>query len=158
MLLGRIAVLTFAVVMIAVAREPAQTTVTVKELPPEAIPTGPCVESIAGFLGVVGMGQKERTKLTAEEIGTYVSKRLAEGYSVTLYPQVSGKIFAVARRHSASALHQRKCIRRTQLDLYHARGRLLSRTLPVGQGFRGVGYFVASPQSTCRLFPHPIIG
>jgi hypothetical protein len=68
MLLGRIAVLTLAVVMIAVAREPAQTTVTVKELPPEAIPTGPCVESIAGFLGVVGMGQKERTKLTAEEI------------------------------------------------------------------------------------------
>jgi hypothetical protein len=50
-------------------------------------------------LGIVGQDKKERTKLTDQEIGQYVKKRLAEGYSVTLYPQASGKIYTVANCH-----------------------------------------------------------
>ncbi len=46
-----------------------------------------------------GSGQEGTTKLTDQEIGEYVRKRLAEGYSVTLYPQASGKMFTVATCH-----------------------------------------------------------
>jgi hypothetical protein len=89
---------------IAMAAAPAegayrQTTVAVTELPPEVIPVGTCTESTSGFLGVVEKDKKERTNLTAEEIGKYVTKSLAQGYSVTLYPQASGKIFTVATCH-----------------------------------------------------------
>jgi hypothetical protein len=96
----RIAVLTLAVVAAAVAGEP-QTTVSVTELPPEALPAGTCTQSDSGYLGIVGKDKKERTKLTDREIGQYVSKNLAQGYSVTLYPQASGKIFTTVTCHSA---------------------------------------------------------
>jgi len=94
----RVAVLTLAVIAAAVAGEP-QTTVTVTELPPEAIPTGSCKQSTSGYLGIVGKNKQERTKLTDREIGEYVRKRLAEGYSVTLYPQASGKMFTSQTCH-----------------------------------------------------------
>jgi hypothetical protein len=73
--------------------------VTVTELPPEAIPTGTCTQSTSGYLGIVGKDKTERTKLTDREIGEYVRKSLAEGYSVALYPQASGKIFSVQTCH-----------------------------------------------------------
>lgn len=92
MRLIRIAVLTLAVAPIATASLP-QTTVTVSELPPETIPEGTCTQSTSGYLGIVGKDKTERTKITDREIGEYVRKRLAEGYSVVLYPQASGKIF-----------------------------------------------------------------
>ena len=98
MRIARIAVLTLAVAALAVAGEP-QTTVTVTELPPEAIPAGTCTASNSGYLGIVGKNKKERTKLTDQEIGEYVSKSLAQGYSVTLYPQASRKIFTVQTCH-----------------------------------------------------------
>jgi hypothetical protein len=100
MRLVRIAVLTSAIAAAAVAGEP-QTTVTVTELPPGAIPAGVCTQSSSGYLGIVGKDKKERTKLTDQEIGEYVGKKLAEGYSVTLYPQASGKIFTVQTCHPA---------------------------------------------------------
>jgi hypothetical protein len=71
---------------------------SVRELPPEDIPTGTCTESDSGYLGVA-RDKKERTQLTDQEIGEYVRKSLAQGYSLTLYPQASGKIFAVANCH-----------------------------------------------------------
>jgi hypothetical protein len=73
---------------------------SVKELPPEAIPTGICVQSTSGYLGIVEKDKTERTKLTDQEIGEYVRKRLAEGYSIALYPQASGKMFTVETCHS----------------------------------------------------------
>jgi hypothetical protein len=86
----------FAVVLATMAFGQSQTTITVRELPPEAIPAGTCTESKSpGFIGITKDG-KERTKLTPKEIGEYVSKRLSEGYSVTLYPQAGGRIFAIA--------------------------------------------------------------
>jgi hypothetical protein len=88
-------------VVLVPAQIDTSSTVTVKRLPPEAFPTGNCAESEAGFLGVVEKDGRERTKLTAEEIGNYVSKRLSEGYSVTLHPQASGRIYATADCHSA---------------------------------------------------------
>jgi hypothetical protein len=96
----RIVVLMLAVITAAVAGE-SQTTITVKELPPEAIPAGTCTESKASFIGVLTKDGKGRTKLTPKEIGEYVSKRLNEGYSVTLYPQTSGRIFAIAQCETA---------------------------------------------------------
>ena len=87
-----------AVITAAVAGQP-QTTVTVTELPPEAIPAGTCTASNSGYLGIVGKDKKERTKLTDQEIGEYLRKKLAEGYSVTLYPQASGKMFTVQTCH-----------------------------------------------------------
>ena len=95
----RIVVLTSAIAAVAVAGEPQ--TVTVTELPPEAIPTGTCSASTSGYLGIVGRDKKERTKLTDQEIGEYVRKSLAQGYSVALYPQVSGKIFTQETCHPA---------------------------------------------------------
>mgnify|MGYP001263665229 CR=1 FL=1 len=83
----------------AAATGHSQTAITVIELPPETIPAGTCTESTSGFLGVVEKDKTERTKLTTQEIGEYVSKRLAEGYSVTLYPQASGRTFTVATCH-----------------------------------------------------------
>jgi hypothetical protein len=72
---------------------------TVNELPPEAISVGTCTQSTSGYLGIIGVDKKERTKLTDQEIGEYVRKSLAEGYSVTLYPQASGKMFTVQTCH-----------------------------------------------------------
>jgi hypothetical protein len=69
--------------------------ITIKELPPEAIPSGTCTESQAGYLGFTKAG-KEQTRLTDKQIGEYVRVRLTQGYSVSLYPQVSGRIYAVA--------------------------------------------------------------
>jgi hypothetical protein len=70
-------------------------TVTVKELPPEAIPVGTCREDASGPLFVINNG-KEDYHLTDRQLGEYVRVRLSQGYSVSLYPQVSGKIFAIA--------------------------------------------------------------
>jgi hypothetical protein len=67
----------------------------VNEIPPEAIPAGTCTQSNSGYLGIVEKDKTERTKLSDKEIGEYVRKNLAEGYSVTLYPQASGKIFTI---------------------------------------------------------------
>jgi hypothetical protein len=90
-------VLTLAVALAAIASEPQTANVT--EMPPEAIPAGTCTKSNAGYLGIVEKDKKERTKLTDQEIGQYVSKSLAEGYSVALYPQASGKVFTVQTCH-----------------------------------------------------------
>jgi hypothetical protein len=78
----------------------AQISVNVTELPPEPIPAGMCKQSQSGYLGIVEQDKTERTKLTDEEIGAYVRKKLAEGYSVTLYPQASGRTFTIASCHS----------------------------------------------------------
>jgi len=89
----------FALFVAMTAASGQQTTVAVTELPPEAIPAGVCSQSNAGYLGIVEKDKKERTKLTDREIGEYVRKKLAEGYSVTLYPQASGKIFTQQTCH-----------------------------------------------------------
>jgi hypothetical protein len=93
-------VLTLVVVTAAVAGQP-QASVSVTELPPEAIPAGTCTRSTSGYLGIVEQDKKERTKLTDQEIGEYVRKGLAEGYSIALYPQASGKMFTVQTCHPA---------------------------------------------------------
>ena len=74
-------------------------TAAVTEIPPEVVPAGTCTQSITGYLGIVEADKKERTKLTDQEIGEYVRKRLAEGYSIALYPQASGKIFTFQTCH-----------------------------------------------------------
>ena len=79
-----------------------QTRASVNELPPETITTGACTQSSSGYLGIVEKDKKERTKLTDKETGEYVRKMLAQGYSVTLYPQASGKVFTVATCHPTS--------------------------------------------------------
>lgn len=95
MRVGRIAILILAVAMIAGAGEPQQTSIHVRELPPEPFPVGTCKEDTSGYIGINKLG-KETTHLTDKQLGEYVRVRLSQGYSVTLYPQVSGKIFADA--------------------------------------------------------------
>ena len=72
-----------------------KTRVTVNELPPEPFPVGTCKQDVSGYIGIVKNG-KEETRLTDTQLGEYVRVRLSQGYSVALYPQVSGKIFAIA--------------------------------------------------------------
>lgn len=84
----------------AVACGESQLAITVKELPPEAIPAGTCKEDMSGYLSVTKAG-KEDTHLTDKQLGEYVRVRLSQGYSVSLYPQVSGRVFATANCHSA---------------------------------------------------------
>jgi hypothetical protein len=86
-------------VLLASVNAFSQTQISVSELPPEVVPVGVCTESNSGYLGIVDKAKKERTKLSTAEIGKYVAKSLAQGYSVTLYPQASGKIFTVATCH-----------------------------------------------------------
>jgi hypothetical protein len=95
----RLAALALLAAVSVVGQEP-KTSVSVTELPPETIPGGTCAQSTSGYLGIVGKDKTERTKLTDKEIGQYVSKSLAQGYSVALYPQASGKVFTIATCHS----------------------------------------------------------
>jgi len=67
--------------------------ITVKMVPPEAIPAGTCKESKSGYLGIEG---KDDAVPNEQQIGEYVKERLAQGYSVTLYPQASGRIYVIA--------------------------------------------------------------
>jgi hypothetical protein len=67
--------------------------ISVRELPPEPIPHGTCTKGHSGYLGIES---SSRFKLTEEEIGAYVVQQLKEGYSLKLYPQASGRIFAIA--------------------------------------------------------------
>ena len=64
-------------------------------MPPEPIPHGTCKEDLSGYIGITKNG-KEEIHLTDKQIGEYVRMRLSQGYSIALYPQVSGKIFSIA--------------------------------------------------------------
>ncbi len=94
MRLARLAALTAILVGMAVAGEP-QTKAHFKDLPPEPFPSGSCKEDAVGYLGTE-KGEENGVKFTDKEVGEYIRVRLAQGYSVTLHPQVSGKIFAIA--------------------------------------------------------------
>jgi hypothetical protein len=69
--------------------------ISVHELPPETIPQGTCKQGHSGYLGVEGT-KYNRFDLSEKEIGEYVVKKLSEGYSLSLYPQDSGRIFSIA--------------------------------------------------------------
>jgi hypothetical protein len=96
----QISVLTLAVITAAVAGEQSQTAISIRALPPEAIPVGTCTSTTASYL-VIGKGDKPSDyKLSDKQIGEYVRIRMAQGYSVELYPQDSGKIYVVATCHA----------------------------------------------------------
>jgi hypothetical protein len=67
--------------------------ISVGEVPPEPIPAGTCQHSYSGYLEVQEDGKTKDINLTSQQIGDYVKKRLSEGYSVSLYPQASGRFF-----------------------------------------------------------------
>lgn len=69
--------------------------ISVNELPPEAIPAGTCKNSYSGYLEVQEHGKPKDVDLAAQQIGDYVKKRLSEGYSLSLYPQTSGRLFII---------------------------------------------------------------
>jgi hypothetical protein len=96
----RIGLLCSALAVVALAQSDIRPTITVKPLPPESIPTGTCTSDLIGYIGILKDG-KAQTNLTDKQLGEYVRVRLSEGYSVTLYPQASGKIFAIATCESA---------------------------------------------------------
>jgi len=77
-----------------------QPSITVTELPPEAIPAGTCKESYSGYLEVTEYSKPKKTNFTTKQIGNYVNKRLSEGYSLSLYPQASGRLFVIESCHS----------------------------------------------------------
>lgn len=93
MKMAGVVILALATATMAIPQE--RPTITVKELPPEAIPAGTCTESLSGYLGVEKNGKTTST-YTPKQIGDYVAKRLSQGYSVTLYPQPNGRVFAIA--------------------------------------------------------------
>jgi len=69
--------------------------VSVSELPPERIPAGTCKQSYSGYLENHEHGKVKDTNLTSQQIGDYVKQRLSEGYTLALYPQTSGRVFAI---------------------------------------------------------------
>jgi hypothetical protein len=75
-------------------------TPSVVESPPESIPGGTCNESYSGYLEITQDGLVKKTNLTAQEIGDYVKKRLSEGYSLSMYAQVSGRLFVIENCHA----------------------------------------------------------
>jgi hypothetical protein len=74
----------------------------VRELPPELIPHGTCTQGHSGYLGVEEL-ERNRFTLSDNEIGEYVRLQMCQGYSLSLYPQASGRIFAVAQCEFDSA-------------------------------------------------------
>jgi hypothetical protein len=90
-----IATLFVALSVAAIAQNEAHPAISVKEVPPEAIPAGTCTEDLSGYLGIAKAG-KDVTQLTDKQVGEYVRVRLSQGYSVALYPQASGKIYAIS--------------------------------------------------------------
>ena len=77
-------------------------TIHVRELPPEPIPPGGnCTPSHSGYLGVEER-ISNRFALEPSEIGRYVLSRINQGYSLTLYPQASGRMFAMAQCEAAN--------------------------------------------------------
>lgn len=92
--------LTALLVLSSLALSQNQAKVNVAELPPEPLPIGTCKQDAIGYLGVTKNG-KEETRLTDKQLGEYIRVRLSQGYSVSLYPQVSGKIFAIAKCETA---------------------------------------------------------
>jgi hypothetical protein len=96
----RILILIVVISVAAVAGDQLQTTISIKALPPEAIPVGTCTSSTASYL-VIGKGNKPSDfKLSDKQIGEYARIRMAQGYSVELYPQDRGKIYVVATCHA----------------------------------------------------------
>ena len=78
------------------SQEPKFPTVSsVTELPPEPIPAGTCKNSYSGYLELPEHGKIKKTDFTSQQIGEYVKKRLGEGYSLSLYPQASGRLFVI---------------------------------------------------------------
>ena len=69
--------------------------VSVSELPPEPIPAGTCKRSYSGYLEIYKRGKAKDTDLTSQQIGDYIKQRLSEGYSLSLYPQASGRLFVI---------------------------------------------------------------
>ena len=100
MRLSRIGVFALALASVAMAGEKTRTTMSFRALPPEVIPVGTCTSSTASYL-VIGKGDKpSHFKLSDKQIGEYARIRMAQGYSVELYPQDSGKIYVVATCHA----------------------------------------------------------
>lgn len=89
-----------AVAALALCAQPP--VIHVRELPPEPIPKGSCSQSHSGYLGVEEY-DKNRFGLSKEEVGAYVISRISQGYSLSLYPQASGRIFAIAQCESTHA-------------------------------------------------------
>jgi hypothetical protein len=69
--------------------------ISANELPPEPIPAGACKHSYSGYLETNEHNKARDTNLTSKQIGEYVKQRLGEGYTLALYPQVSGRIFVI---------------------------------------------------------------
>ena len=72
-----------------------QPTIHITELPPDPIPAGTCKESYSGYLEISDHGKIKNTNLTPQQIGSYIKKRLGEGYSLELYPQASRRLFII---------------------------------------------------------------
>jgi hypothetical protein len=69
--------------------------ISIAEVPPEPIPAGSCKESYSGYLEISDHGKPKGMDLTPQQIGSYVKKRLNEGYSLSMYPQASGRLFVI---------------------------------------------------------------
>jgi hypothetical protein len=82
---------------------PSGNRVKVMETPPEAIPVGTCQKSYSGYLEVQDHGKIKDVKISTQQIGDYVKKRLGEGYSLSLYPQASGRVFIIETCEATAA-------------------------------------------------------
>jgi hypothetical protein len=77
--------------------------VTVKVLPPELFPSGTCKADASGYLAIT-KNEKENIHLSDKQLGEYIRVRLSQGYSVALYPQISGRIFSIATCESKTSV------------------------------------------------------
>jgi len=97
----RIIGFSLVIAVAAVAADPPQSSISVRELPPEAIPAGTCTKSVSGHLEFKNGSKTQNTNVTAKQIGEYVADRLKAGYSLAMYPQVSGRVFVIETCESA---------------------------------------------------------
>ncbi len=83
----------------AIAQKRIDAQVSVREVPPEPFPAGTCT-SQSTSAGYLGSHTGSELDIPSKEIGEYVSQRLRQGYSVSIYPQASGRIFAIEKCES----------------------------------------------------------
>lgn len=92
-----VCVLIFFAISFAQSKLDAQ--ISVREVPPEAFPKGTCTANQA-WAGYLGSHTGDELNIPTKEIGEYVTQRLKQGYSISIYPQASGRVFAIEKCES----------------------------------------------------------
>jgi hypothetical protein len=82
----------------AFSQETSKPALSIKLLPPNAVPAGTCKEDEYGYLDT-SKGDNKWVPYTPLQIGGYLADRAKQGFVVTVYPQPNGRLWVAATCH-----------------------------------------------------------